>query len=192
MPRRAPAPSPDLLGQEFQELQHLPVPQPHKQREHWEDPLTPMVGANPHEEVKPKRRKKNVQGEEIISPEVTRERKRLGQRYDRYLDCVIKYNGDRCAALCEIFDLEIDEAMERQDELHELVLQGVGNSSVADLLKKQDLGKATRIALLKRHAYSPVPAASLKAIDMLSEMDSDNHDQAGRYESYLAIALGEG
>ena len=187
MPRRNPAPVADLLGSELPEIRLLTaIPEPSRHHEHLEDPLTPMVGATEAHEP-PKRRKRNVQGEEIAV--TTAERKRAGERYLRYLDLVIACNGDRRAALALLYDVEIDEVLERENELHAEVMAGAGVASMGDLLKKNDVAKETRVALLKRHAFSPVPAASLKAIDMLGEMDNDKSDQAGRYESYLAAIL---
>lgn len=176
----------------LEHVQHLPVPVPatHKERQHRVDAYRPFDGGVPVvQEHVPKRRGRRRK-DELASIEQA-EAKRRSERYDRFLDALIALGGDTDSALAIVYGISVQEATERHDELHADVLAGVPTSSISEMLERRDLSQAARLTLLRRHAFSPNPAASLKALDMLAELDSGRGQDAGTYEQYVRLAMAQ-
>ena len=108
-------------------------------------------------------------------------------RYDRYLDALARTGGDENAALCEAYDLTLEGVALQRDALLDDVRQGIGSSSIASELERNDLSDRARLRLLRAHAYSANPAASLKALDMIGEQAGSRSD-IGSFEQTLRLA----
>lgn len=85
--------------------------------------------------------------------------------------------------------IDLDEAESKFPELHDKIIRSATARSVGEVLKEMDLHKEARLEILKQHAYGSVPAASLKALDMISEMDSIRSQDASSYESYIRAVV---
>jgi hypothetical protein len=174
------------------EIMALPVPQPVKHREHEVDPYAPAPGAIPGKVTKvvteaPMRLTRKMTKDDIQTrDEVRREMKMRETRYKKYLDSLITYGGDQERALADIYGISLEEARARRLELQADVRTGFGNTELADQLEANDVALAARINLLRMHAYSANPAASLKSLDMLSELEGQRSDM-GTFESFLRI-----
>lgn len=166
----------------------LPPARKHGTHEHKEDPYEVLPGAVPPMETtrQPLKRKQSA-GDVLTRKRLRAEQKALGARYNRYLEARADCGGDKIAALAVVFGLEIDEVAVRQDELHMEVMRGVASSSVAELLEANDLNLAARAKLYAKHAWSNVPAASLKALQEIGELEGERQDQ-GSFESFLRLA----
>jgi len=105
-------------------------------------------------------------------------------RYNRYLDALHDSFGDQEAALAAAYNLPIEEVRERFYELRVDVRRGQGATDISQVLERNDLTQADRVAIMRRHAYSANPAASLKAVDMISDMEGDSGN-LGSFEDYL-------
>jgi hypothetical protein len=111
------------------------------------------------------------------------------ERYTRYLDALVEFGGDQEQALADVFGMPIDEVRPQRLVLQKEVRTGLAHTTLADELERQDLTQAARMTLLRRHAYSANPAASLKAIDMINDLEGDRAD-TGTFESFLRLAKG--
>jgi hypothetical protein len=126
-------------------------------------------------------------GREIAArAEAQLEVKARGERYNRYLDAMIEFAGDQEQALADVYGLTVEEVRPRRLELQADVRNGLGSSDLADVLEQNDLTMRARATLLRKHAYSLNPAASLKAIDMVTELEGERSD-VGSFESYLRL-----
>ena len=112
------------------------------------------------------------------------------ERYDRYLDALISMQGDTDAALAVVYGVSVQEAVDRHDELLPDVQAGVPASNINEMLKRRDLDKAARVTILRKWAFCNNPAASLKALDMLADLD-EGSPQVGSYEQYVRLAMAE-
>lgn len=113
--------------------------------------------------------------------------KELEQRHNFYLDTLYANGGDTDAALAIVFNITPEEAHVRRFELQTEVRRGLGSSSLAEELERNDLSLKARVGLLRKQAYSGVPAAVLKSIDMIGEMEG-NRSGDGNFESFLRLA----
>lgn len=95
-------------------------------------------------------------------------------------------------ALAHVFEIDPEEAQMRLVELHDKVLEGAPPArGTPELLREYDLTKEARFRILASHMYSGNPAASLKAVDTINNMDAGSHSQGGSYESYVFKILQE-
>lgn len=158
---------------------------------HDQDPFQLAAGAVPREtKVEPLKRK--------LSKKEEAERTRLAQQheaavelYEMWIETLARKHGDKDEALAEIFNLPVEQIPARRKELLGLVRIGRAQSPVAHLLEKADLDQASRIALLRKQAYSDNPAASLKALDMVEQIVGSKGER-GSFEDFLAIIKGRG
>lgn len=176
MPRRSAARDADTVEQEL--LPPIDINAPRTgERDAWKDPLQALSGStegaqrHPAAPIKPYNEHR--------------------ARYHDYLEALNDHDGQRIKALADVYGLSEEEARKREHELHTDVLRGIGNSTLSDILENEDLGKHARAKLLARHAYSGVPAASLAAIKIASDLDGDKHDSGARYEQHLRRILSE-
>lgn len=185
MPRRSN--HDDFVQAPLNELR-LPVPTPVRERpEHRIDPYQAAPGGVPTTDQKPKaRRKKN---DDIAAKESSEAAD--GLRYDLYLDRLIAMGGDKLAAIASIFNLSLQETQARFEELYAQIQHGKASSSIGELLDRNDLNKAAQVAILRRHAYSPNPAASLKALDMIGDLSGTN-EEADSYDRYVRAIMQTG
>ncbi len=185
MPRRKAVGTEQLLNQE-PPLLALPSPRIAHKHEHEIDPYESPPGAVPVIlSEKPLKRKQTA--EDVATRKAARmEARALATRYERYLDLMAQSGGDRDQALASVFNVSIEEAQERRLELHAEVRRGLGSTTLAEILEKNDLSLVARANILRKHAYSDIPAASLKAIDMVQELEGDRSD-VGSFEAYLRV-----
>ena len=108
-------------------------------------------------------------------------------RCRRYMDEMARVGGNQVMALATVFNISIEEAAERQIELHDDVMSGLVHTDVGELLKQHSLDQASRAYILSRHMWSDNPAASLKAADMANEMEGDR-GETGSFEQYLRLS----
>lgn len=145
------------------------------------DPLTPLPGGVRLKPVADQRPPKRKPGEAAAARRV----------YDEYLRALVRHKGDEVNALSEVLALPITEVEDRRLELHEQILEQAGTGrSLHNLLKESDLGKEARIRILRGHAYSDNPAASLKALQLVDELDQTRIADVNSYESYVRDLMG--
>lgn len=173
---------------------HLPVPQPTHRREHEVDPYQAPPGAVV---VQPKR--SSTQHEVIDKPtkeqlaqreQARQDQKVRSERYIVYLETLTSTGGNQDMALAAAYGITVEQAHEHRFELLADVRSGMGGTSLAELLERNDLGMAERISVYRRHVFSDNPAASLKALSELQEMDGQKADRDG-FESYLLTIRAE-
>lgn len=185
MPRRKPQGDDQLLNP-IPPLM-LQAPRPHKRGDHDIDPYESPPGAVPVT-LSAVPLKRAMTQEDIATRKMARlEAKALATRYEHYLDLMLQSGGDRAQALADVFDLPIEEVRVRLLELHAEVRRGLGSTTLAETLEKSDLSLAARVSLLRKHAYSDIPAASLKALDMVQDLEGNRSDN-GSFESFLRVA----
>jgi hypothetical protein len=98
---------------------------------------------------------------------------------------MLEFDGDRVLALAATYELPAEQIRERYAEYMEDVLLGITSSSVGNLLEKNGLGKASRVALLTKHAYSNDPKVSLVAVKLASDLEGDKHDKGTSFEEFI-------
>lgn len=183
MPRqKQPAP----LIPDFVEEAPLAIPSAPAHREHERhiDPYKTLPGAVPEQQAAPKRKAR--QHDENANY-LADQRGRL-ERYDRYLDNLVDFHGDIDKALSIVYQVGVDEATERHDELLTDVQTGIGSSSISEIIKRRDVSRGALLSLLRKWAYCGNPAASLKAIDMLRDLGDDGPSESS-FEQYARLAL---
>jgi len=189
MPRRRPIGDDQLIDVEAPPLM-LPSPRPTHRHEHEVDPYQSPPGAVPvrlrSESTSPLKRKMTKADLEARNA-ARKERAMKAERYARYLEELTDQNGNQEQALAIIFGLQIEEVRLRRLELHAEVRSGLGSTTLADVLERNDLGQVARANLLRKHAYSAIPAASLKALDMVADLDGE-HSGLGSFEDFLRLA----
>jgi hypothetical protein len=112
-------------------------------------------------------------------------------KYDLYLEAMVLCNGDRVQALSRVYRIEPEEVSRRFRELLADVQRGRSSSSISELLDANDAGAQARAKILAGHLYSPSPAVSLKAADMLAELDQAPKTTNASYETYARAILSE-
>jgi hypothetical protein len=176
---------------DLQEAAPLAIPVPHREHEHRVDPYKTLPGAMPDPIPHPAKRKRGRPRKDDVDAMRRAEERRRCERYDRYLDALISLQGDTDAALAVVYGIRVQEVEARHDELLGDVQAGVPASSISEMLKKRDLDKASRVTILRKWAFCNNPAASLKALDMLADLD-EGSPQTGSYEQYCRLAMLEG
>ena len=145
---------------------------------HYEDPLAPMPGGVrliPEQRTPPRGR-----GELAAAKGL----------YQDYAKALHRFRGDEVSALADVLGISPEEAQEKKHELHRRITEPVSSGrSLQEIFKEMDVPKEARIYLLRMHAYSDVPAASLKAIEMLNNMDSARIQDVTSYEHYVRSML---
>lgn len=151
------------------------------------DPYQSLPGAVAvHTTIEPIKRKMTA-GDIEARKTAQLEVKARGERYARYLDALAEHGGDQEQALAEVYGLSVEQVRPRRLELQMDVRSGLGATSLSDVLEQNDLALVARANLLRKHAYSANPAASLKALDMIGELEGERAD-VGSFESYLRLA----
>lgn len=106
--------------------------------------------------------------------------------YKDYVQALLHYQGNEVFAIADVLNISREEAEERKHELHARLCEPVSsNRSLVTVLNEMDLSKEARLAILRHHAYSSIPAASLKAIDAINAMDHGRTQDVTSYEAYL-------
>lgn len=182
MPRRK-APAPVVDDEQLLAMPTL-IGTSRKEHEHRVDPYKSLPGGMPEPEPVPPGKK--ARKEELEAQQRAAGRARL-TRYDRFLDNLADYHGDEVHALATVYQVSIEEAMDRRDELLLDVQTGVPTSSIAEDLKRRNIHRAAQVRILAKWMYSANPAASLKALDMAREMEGSGPDM-GSFEQYARIA----
>jgi hypothetical protein len=145
------------------------------------DPLVPLPGGQPIKYVKEQRPPRRKPGEASAGKQIYRD----------YLRALSRHGGDEVAAISEVLVMPIAEVEERRLELHEQILEEAGTGrSLQIMLKENDLNKEARVRILRGHVYSENPAASLKALQLVDEIDQTRVADSNSYESYLRELLG--
>jgi len=116
------------------------------------------------------------------------EQKIRATRYLRFLDALHDNGGDEATALAIAYDRTPEAVALNFYELLEDVRAGLGSTSLANVLEHNDLSQAARIRLFRKHAYSENPAASLKALQLVGELEGGRGDHVGSFESTLRMA----
>jgi hypothetical protein len=145
------------------------------------DPLVPLPGGVLIKHVKEQRPPRRGPGEASAAKRV----------YQEYLRALARHGGNEVNAISEVLSIPIAEVEDRRLELHEQILEEAGTGrSLQNILKEQDLTKEARIRILRGHAYSDNPAASLKALQLVDELDQTRVADVNSYESYLRDLMG--
>jgi hypothetical protein len=108
------------------------------------------------------------------------------ERHTRYLDALVEFAGDQEQALADVYGLTVEQVRPQRLELLADVRTGIGSTDLGEILERNALDLTARVNLLRRHAYSNTPAASLKALDMIADLDDDRSDH-GSFEAYLRM-----
>jgi hypothetical protein len=186
MPRRV-KPKPEDESLMEGRILMLP-PAKHHKHEHEADPYESLPGAVPSMQTTTQPLKREPTKGDVAQRKLRQaEQRALALRTNRYLEARADNMGDIDQALSQVFGVSIEEARERRDELHTEAMRGIGATPLGELLEQNDLSLMARVKLYARHAYSPVPAASLKALQEIGEMEGERQDQ-GSFESFLRLA----
>ena len=110
-------------------------------------------------------------------------------KYDRYVRALVASGGEPIAALADAYGITEEEASENAVALHADLIKLGGGESLAEVLKRYDLSREARLAVLRGHLYSPNPAASLKAVDILNDLDVGSGRVGGTFEDFVRLAL---
>ena len=190
MPRR----KPQSEEQTENPVLMLPTPRVVHHREHEVDAYQAPAGAVPvtaratnvSETTKRTGRKMTKADRQQRDAALSEQRERA-DRYDAYLDAMADTGLDEVKALARVYELTEDAARLQIDRLRHDVRLGIGSSSVAHQLERNDLNEVAQIRRLRGHVYSDNPAASLKALDMVREM-TGTRGELGSFEQYLKLA----
>jgi hypothetical protein len=156
-------------------------------KHHHEDAYESLPGAVANVKRGPEEPAPPTRANLALAADVRADQEMRAARYDRYLEALASNMGDAVAALAEAFEITQEQARANQRALHAEVRSGSGGSDIAPILERADLDIVARVRVLRQHVYSNVPAASLKAIDMLSEMEGSGGN-VGSFEQYLRLA----
>jgi hypothetical protein len=116
------------------------------------------------------------------------------KRYIKYAQALVRSGGDPLFAICETLNISEDEAKANLEALHERLIADGGQNPPLDMIfKRMNVGLPVRVAVLKHHLFSPIPAASLKAEERLSEIEGKNalRNTGVRAEDLIYAALGK-
>lgn len=144
------------------------------------DPQAPLPGAM--KRVGPNLAKR--------SPEKKADPKHLRDRYALYCRLLAENYGNPAPALAEVFDISIEEAQLRQVELHTEITRAMQGVSTRELFTMNQMSKEHRLMHLRSLMYHPNPAVSLKAMDMLNELDGATKSSGDTWEEWIGLALG--
>ena len=175
---------------DLQEAAPLAIPVPHKEHEHRIDPYKTLPGAMPDPQPHAKRKRGRPRKDDVDAMRRADDRHAEIERYHRQLPrrAHLLLQGDTDGALAVVYGITVQEAVERHDELLPDVQAGVPTASINEMLKRRDLDKAARVTILRKWAFCNNPAASLKALDMLSELDSGGPSESS-YEQFCRLAM---
>ena len=166
----------------------LPAPRVTHRHERDVDAYASPVGAVPGRTIKQEPIHRDLTAEEKAEQTALRKSlSRKGQRYDQWLDALIKHGGVKVKALMEVCDITEEEAYLRQYELEAEIRQGMGTSDIADTLVRNDLTTAAQVNILRGWAYSENAAASIAALKTLHDMTGDTTEKRGSWEQFLRI-----
>lgn len=182
---------PDPIDEESGVVIAFPIPE--KERQTYHEPYEPIVGAMANVTPVPKAKKKPkpVAAVPLDDDQIAVNRARRG-RYDKFVMALIRQGGDQTAALAEVYGLPAEAIQEKIEDFRADIALGMSESSVSDLMEKYNIGKASRIAILAQHVYSPDAKVSLVASKMASELGADDRDHGqGSYEKHLSMVLGK-
>lgn len=184
MPRQKPQP---IVGELEEAPLAIPAALPRgREHEHRVDPYRTLAGAMPPPDAPPTKPRKGARAHDENAAYLADQRQRT-ERYDRYLDSLSTFQGDVDAALAIVYQIDVQQAQERHGELLADVQQGIGSSSLGEIIGRRDLSHNALVTLLRKWAYCGNPAASLKAIDMLRDM-GDGAPSEGSFEKYARLA----
>lgn len=125
--------------------------------------------------------------------ETRTDQKMRAMRYEAYVDALAATGGNKVAALASVYNRSEDAVLLEYDYLIEDVRTGLGSTSLSKRLEAADLGEQAQVQIIRKHVYSPNPAASLKALDMLREWQGNRTDGLTSFEETLKLAkLGGG
>ena len=182
MPRRK-ASNDQQDGQEICILMLPPARTAHKhEREH--DLYETPPGAVPHVISQEPLKRKLTAAEKTQQKAIRAEHKMLATRHAAYLDALAEHGGDRVKALSEVMGIPEDAVRPQLLDLLAEVRRGLAVSPLGELLERNGLDLAARVNILRGHAYSDNPAASLKAVDLVNDMQGQTAD-SGSFESFL-------
>lgn len=116
--------------------------------------------------------------------------KHLRERYNQYTRALVESNGNPVPALAIVFQISEHEALQRQVALHDELTASMQGMTTAQIFKANDLDKNARIMLLREKVFSGIPAVSLKALDMINDLDSTSSSSDDSWENMVAMALG--
>jgi hypothetical protein len=163
-----------------------------KEQEHYYEPYTPLIGPVATPPSQEKKKKGKAKAAIPFSDEITKLNRLRKRRYDTFIDYMLEFNGDKVIALANTYQMPEAEVRLQFNELMDDVLLGITTSSVSDLLEKQGLGKAARVALLRQHAYSEDAKVSLVAVKLASDLDGDKHDKGTSFEEFVRRVKAKG
>src|ERR1700730_16195437 len=133
----------------------LPSPRPAHRHERSQDAYEQPPGAVPvhvvSEPIKRKMTREDLAARKEAQAEIAMRR----TRYAAYLEELVEQNGNQEQALAVVYGIQVEEARLRRIELQNDVRTGLGATSLAEVLERNDLGQAARANLLRKHAYSP-------------------------------------
>lgn len=91
-------------------------------------------------------------------------------------------------ALAETFGISIEQAWDRQHDLHAQMVEASKGVSISELMRRHGLSQEARVAILSHHANSLDPKVSLVAIKVANEMDdAGGASAADSFEAWLDV-----
>lgn len=145
------------------------------------DPTTPLPGAM-----------RRVGGNAPVDESTLaqkKEQKELIKRFKVYSKTLSLNGGNQVNALCAAYGITEHDAEEHQIKLHDELMKAARGLTTSEVMKMNDVDKNARIMLLKSHMYSSEPGPSLKAIDLLHQIDSASRGADESWETWVTSAL---
>lgn len=144
------------------------------------DPQAPLPGAMKRVGPRPEPSAKEIKEADP---------KHLREKFDLYCRLLAEHYGEPVPALAAVFGISLEEAAERQAELHNEITRATSAMTQRDLFSMLNISKEHRTARLKTMMYCDNPAVSLKAMDMLNDMDGNAKSSGDTWEEWIALAI---
>jgi hypothetical protein len=173
----------------------------HHRHEHEIDPYQSPPGSVKTLRSQPLDRP--LAGSELALRDAARQEQRdASMRYTVYLDMLGHFGGNRVKALAVAYASGVDpdghailmpeeQVIANFPELLADVRKGLVSTSLADMLEEEGLDLRARVSRYRQHVYSDNPAASLKALEAVGELEGNRND-AGSFENYLRLVKQQG
>ena len=149
---------------------NVPVPAP-KKHGTARDPREPLPSG--HTDADGEAQNDDLEKHQEVLPPIPGENKKAENVATTYAKALIAQQGDVVGALANVFDVTKEYALANMIALHERA-RGASraNNSMSDMIERHDLTTEIRLAKLREMLFSDAPAVSLKAMDMIGEMDA--------------------
>ena len=114
------------------------------------------------------------------------------QEFARYAQLLVKHKGDPVPAIAELRGLSESDVASDLPRLREELHTRAAGTDLSTLLEKHDVSLVNQIAVLRNWMYDNHAAPSLKAVELLREIEgkAGQRRQGQRAEDLIRLALG--